>query len=89
MRWKLFQLTVVFLVVASNIHWQWTPNAYLAAIIAVVTAASATWLLLILADWHRTRRERRRIRQQQRLQEIEPLRRGDGRSRSRSLLSDW
>jgi hypothetical protein len=27
----LLQCLIIFAVVASNIHWQWTPNPYLAA----------------------------------------------------------
>ena len=29
--WYLFQSLIIFAVMASNIHWQWTPNGYLAA----------------------------------------------------------
>jgi hypothetical protein len=28
--WLLFQSTIIFAVVASNIKWHWTPNGYLA-----------------------------------------------------------
>jgi hypothetical protein len=31
--WFLFQSTIIFAVVASNIRWHWTPNGYLVAII--------------------------------------------------------
>jgi hypothetical protein len=33
--WFLFQSLIIFAVVASNIHWQWTPNGYLASLIGV------------------------------------------------------
>jgi hypothetical protein len=29
--WFLFQGSIIFAVVASNIHWHWTPNGYLPA----------------------------------------------------------
>ena len=68
MRWKLFQLSVVFLVMASNIHWQWTPNIVVAGVNAVFAAMGATWLLLKLIDWRRqTRGRKRRVRQQKAL----------------------
>jgi len=39
--WFLLQGTIIFLVMASNIHWQWTPNTYLARAIGVGLA----WLV--------------------------------------------
>jgi len=39
--WFLLQVSIIFPVVASNIHWQWTPSRYLPAIIGVGLA----WLL--------------------------------------------
>ena len=33
MIWLIFQSSIIFAVVASNIHWRWTPNGYLAAIL--------------------------------------------------------
>jgi hypothetical protein len=30
--WYIFQGFIIFAVVASNIHWQWTPNPYLASV---------------------------------------------------------
>jgi ABC-type transport system involved in cytochrome c biogenesis permease subunit len=29
--WYLLQSLIIFAVVAWNIHWQWTPNPYLAS----------------------------------------------------------
>lgn len=41
----LLQSSIIFAVVASNIHWQWTPNGYLAAVIGVGLAWISTRLL--------------------------------------------
>jgi hypothetical protein len=57
--WRLMQTVIVFAVIASNIHYQWTPNPYLAAIIAFVAAFIATWLLswaFDLRHWIRRKR---------------------------------
>lgn len=43
--WHLFQCVVIFAVGASNIHWQWTPNPYLAGLIGVLLAYGLTSLL--------------------------------------------
>ena len=43
--WKVFQLSVVFAVMASNIHWQWTDNPTVAMFFA---AAAAVWATLIV-----------------------------------------
>jgi hypothetical protein len=40
--WFIFQSTIIFAVVASNIHWQWTPNGYLAGAIGVALAYGLT-----------------------------------------------
>ena len=40
--WLLLQSAIIFAVIASNIHWQWTPNGYLVGAIAVGTAWAAT-----------------------------------------------
>lgn len=42
MNWKILQGSVVLAVIASNIEWQWTPNNYLAAILAFVAALLVT-----------------------------------------------
>jgi len=31
--WFIIQGLIVFAVVASNIHWQWTPNVYIPALL--------------------------------------------------------
>jgi hypothetical protein len=40
--WYLIQASTMFAVMASNIHWQWTPNGYLAGILGYVAALLAT-----------------------------------------------
>src|SRR5882762_9076386 len=40
--WHLFQGCVFLAVVGSNIHWQWTPNKFLAAAIGIVAGIGAT-----------------------------------------------
>jgi ABC-type transport system involved in cytochrome c biogenesis permease subunit len=49
----LFQSLVIFAVVASNIHWQWTPNGYLAAGLGIALAYVLTWLALTISGWFR------------------------------------
>jgi len=41
----LLQSSIIFAVVASNIHWQWTPNPYLAGAIGPGLAYSLTRLI--------------------------------------------
>ena len=31
--WYLLQVSIIFAVIASNIHWKWTPNGYLPAVL--------------------------------------------------------
>jgi hypothetical protein len=38
----LFQGVIIFAVVSSNIHWNWTPNGYLASLIGIGAAFVAT-----------------------------------------------
>jgi hypothetical protein len=40
--WYVIQGGVIFAVVASNIHWQWTPNPYLAAVAGWLAALIVT-----------------------------------------------
>jgi hypothetical protein len=54
--WFLFQGLIIFAVMASNIHWQWTPNGYLAGLIGVGLAYGATHLL----TQYRISRDKRR-----------------------------
>lgn len=63
MRWAAFQAIIVFAVVASNIHWKWTPNTYLASTLGFVAALLATllvnWLWLRIQTWRVLRTEKR------------------------------
>jgi len=47
MPWLIFQGLIIFAVVASNIHWHWTPNRYLAGGLGVLAA----YLLTRLVSW--------------------------------------
>jgi hypothetical protein len=55
--WFLLQSSIIFAVVASNIHWHWTPNGYLAAMIGIGLA----WLVTLCGPrlwkhpWYRPR----------------------------------
>jgi hypothetical protein len=40
--WLILQSGIIFAVVASNIHWRWTPNGYLAAGLGILAAYVAT-----------------------------------------------
>jgi hypothetical protein len=51
--WFLLQSLIVFAVVASNIHWQWTPNGYLASLIGVGAAFFVTMGVNQLLLWAR------------------------------------
>lgn len=62
MMWFVFQGFVMFLVIASNIHWQWTPNGMLAGIIG----AGAAWLSTLSLAWLLALPVRRRNRHAQR-----------------------
>lgn len=42
MFWMLFQSAIIFAVISSNIHWNWTPNGYLASLIGIAVAFIAT-----------------------------------------------
>lgn len=51
MLWMIFQGAIVFAVVASNIHWQWTPNGYLAVGLGILAALVATGIITALLNW--------------------------------------
>jgi hypothetical protein len=40
--WFLFQGLIIFAVVGSNIHWQWTPNPYIPAGAGILLAYFVT-----------------------------------------------
>jgi len=54
MGWSLLQLSIVFGVVLSDIHYDWTPNIYLPTLIGIALAWIATKTLsglFILVAW--------------------------------------
>ena len=48
--WLIFQGTIMFLVIASNIQGEWTPNPYAAAVVGIFCAAVATGLVSRLLE---------------------------------------
>jgi hypothetical protein len=51
--WFILQSLIVFAVMASNIAWQWTPNSYLAGLLAVGAAFFVTMGVNQLLLWAR------------------------------------
>ncbi len=50
MGWRLLQITIIGAVLFANIHWQLTPNNYLAAIIGIgIAFATTEWLTSLFA----------------------------------------
>lgn len=45
MLWMMLQGLIIFAVISSNIHWNWTPNGYLASLIGICVAFVATVLI--------------------------------------------
>lgn len=43
-------MTIAGAVLCSNVYWRWTPNGYLASIIAIVVAYLATVVLTALIE---------------------------------------
>jgi hypothetical protein len=43
--WFLLQSSIIFAVCASNIHWHWTPNGYIPALLGIGLAYLATLLV--------------------------------------------
>lgn len=55
--WLFLQSSIVFLVVASNIYWQWTPNGYVAGGLGIGAALIVTLLANDIAElWARKKR---------------------------------
>jgi uncharacterized membrane protein len=54
--WFLFQASIMFAVMASNIAWQWTPNSYVAGVLGFIAALLATVGLSNLLLWARKKR---------------------------------
>ena len=46
----LLQSLIVFAVVGSNIHWQWTPNPYLTSGLGILLAWAVTWWIVEIRD---------------------------------------
>jgi hypothetical protein len=44
------QALIVFAVVGSNIHWEWTPNPYLASGLGILLAWAVTWRIVEIPD---------------------------------------
>ena len=56
MLWKLLQFTVFAAVLFANVHWQWTPNGFVAGTLAAFCAFAVTALLsefFRLMSWSR------------------------------------
>ena len=45
--WLILQGLIIYAVIASNLHWHWTPNGYLAGLIGVGLAWGLTRLLSV------------------------------------------
>jgi hypothetical protein len=58
--WFLLQGSCIFAVMASNIHWQWTPNGYLAGLIGAALALGATAAINELLLWAGQKRGQQR-----------------------------
>lgn len=56
--WFLVHGLIVFAVCATNIHWHWTPNMYVPALIGFVLALVVTGVTNELRDWVALRRSR-------------------------------
>jgi len=54
--WTLLRSLIMFAVMASNIHWHWTPNGYLAGILGWIAALLVTVGLNGLGDFLRGRK---------------------------------
>jgi hypothetical protein len=55
--WYVLQGAIVCAVLFSNIYFQWTPNGYLAAIIALGLAFGVSWIISKAADTRHRGRE--------------------------------
>jgi hypothetical protein len=69
----LLQSLIVFAVVGSNIHWQWTPNGYLASSIGIGLAYAVTFIGCELWTWPARERARREIQGSRRRERIGTL----------------
>jgi hypothetical protein len=56
MMWFCFQSVIIFAVIASNIHWHWTTNGYLAGLAGFVAAYGATLAVSYMTSLFKTKR---------------------------------
>lgn len=54
--WQILQAIIIFIVVASNIYWEWTPNGFVAAVIGIGASVAVTAGLGWLIDQRRLAR---------------------------------
>lgn len=60
---KIFQMLVFTAVLFSNVHWQWTPNGYLASLIGGGVTYVATLAVVWISDGlRRLRLQRAKMR---------------------------
>jgi hypothetical protein len=50
MAWKFVQFSVFAAVLFSNIHYQWTPNGYVAGVVALLAAALVSAIPVAIED---------------------------------------
>jgi len=48
--WFVLQSLIIFAVIASNIHWHWTPNGYVAGLIGVCLAYVVTCTVILVTQ---------------------------------------
>jgi hypothetical protein len=54
--WLLFQCSIIFAVISSNIYWKWTPNGFVASLFGVGAAYGLTIALTYCIQRVRQRR---------------------------------
>jgi len=55
--WFIFQGLIMFAVMATNIHWQWTPNPWIPALLGYGLAYGLTRLAQYGIDKHKRLQE--------------------------------
>lgn len=53
--WRIFQGLIALGILFANVHWQWTPNPYLASLFAIAIALGVTGYAKALIDRRRER----------------------------------
>jgi hypothetical protein len=56
--WKVIQFSVVIAVLFSNIRYEWTPNPYLASILAFLAALLVSGIPIAIAEIWADRKRR-------------------------------